>query len=298
MSIWCGTRVILNLVGLSALIHPLFIRSREGPQPSIVAFLPGSLPSARRVGRGVLDQGVGRPNRRALMPRRSELCILAMSLPAAVGLHHGLRRLLSWLRRPRSRIVVKLGGSACTDKAAFETVHAERLQVTASQLAQTRPAGGEDRVLLHGAGSFGHFQARQYGLKHGATHPGYAPIGFALTRSSVTRLNSLVLSSLLQCGLPAVSLAAFPRWRKRHNVMGSGAALCADVARAWRAGLLPVLHGDAVFDERQVRRCTGACGTSCAFVHLCIGAHWCIGALVYCCTVHWCIATHYYVVLL
>ena len=232
------------------------------------------------------------------MPRRSELCILAMSLPAAVGLHHGLRRLLSWLRRPRSRIVVKLGGSACTDKAAFETVHAERLQVTASQLAQTRPAGGEDRVLLHGAGSFGHFQARQYGLKHGATHPSYAPIGFALTRSSVTRLNSLVLSSLLQCGLPAVSLAAFPRWRKRHNVMGSGAALCADVARAWRAGLLPVLHGDAVFDERQVRRCTGACGTSCAFVHVCIGAHWCIGALVYCCTVHWCIATHYYVVLL
>ena len=50
------------------------------------------------------------------MPRRSELCLVALSLPAAVGLHHGLCRLLSWLRRPRSRIVVKLGGSACTDK--------------------------------------------------------------------------------------------------------------------------------------------------------------------------------------
>ena len=50
------------------------------------------------------------------MPGRSELCLVALSLPAAVGLHLGLRRLLSWLRRPRSRIVVKLGGSACTDK--------------------------------------------------------------------------------------------------------------------------------------------------------------------------------------
>ena len=92
---------------------------------------------------------------------RTELRILTLSLPAAVGLHPGLRRLLSWLRRPRSRIVLKLGDSACTDKAAFETVHTERLQATAIQLAQARSAGGEDRVLLHGAGSFGHFQARQ-----------------------------------------------------------------------------------------------------------------------------------------
>ena len=90
--------------------------------------------------------------------RGPQLCFLVLAFPAAVGLH----RLLSWLR-PRSRIVVKLGGSACTNKAAFETVHEERLQATANQLAQTRPAGGEDRVLLHGAGSFGHFQARQYG---------------------------------------------------------------------------------------------------------------------------------------
>ena len=66
-------------------------------------------------------------------------------------------------------------------------------------------------------------------------------------------MNGLVLSALLQCGLPAVSLPAFPCWRKRHNVMRSGAALCVEVARAWRAGLLPVLHGDAVFDEQQVR---------------------------------------------
>jgi isopentenyl phosphate kinase len=99
--------------------------------------------------------------------------------------------------------------------------------------------------------------------------------GFALTRSSVTQLNGLVLNALLRCEVPAASLPASPRWCKRRNVMGSGAALCADVAQAWRAGLLPVLHGDAVFDERQVRMRPGArvhCGYIRACVHRCLCA--------------------------
>jgi isopentenyl phosphate kinase len=170
---------------------------------------------------------------------------LGLALPAALA----LRRLLSWLLRPPAcRIVIKLGGSACTDKASFETVDEACLERTAQQLAQTRAAAGEDRVLLHGAGSFGHFHARQYALKHGSSHPKYLPIGFAQTRSSVTRLNGLVVSALLAHGLPAVSVHPFPQWRKRRNVMRRGAATCADVVRCWRAGLLPVLHGDAVFD--------------------------------------------------
>ena len=64
----------------------------------------------------------------------------------------------------------------------------------------------------------------------------------------MTRLNGLVVSALLAHGLPAVSVHPFPQWRKRRNVMRRGAATCADVVRCWRAGLLPVLHGDAVFD--------------------------------------------------
>jgi hypothetical protein len=42
----------------------------------------------------------------------------------------------------------------------------------------------------------------------------------ALTRSSVTQLNGLVLNALLRCEVPAASLPASPRWRKRRNVMG------------------------------------------------------------------------------
>ena len=174
------------------------------------------------------------------------LAILAgLALPAAVLLGPRLRQ------GPRCRILVKLGGSACTDKAAFETVHQKRLSATARQLAETRPANEENRVLLHGAGSFGHFHARKYAIKHGSAHEQHSPLGFALTRSSVTRLNGLVVSALLEAEQPAVSLHPFPSWRKRRNSPLSGSAMAAEAARAWGAGLLPVLHGDAVHDEHQ-----------------------------------------------
>ena len=66
-------------------------------------------------------------------------------------------------RPARCRLLVKLGGSACTDKATFETVSESRLRATARQLAATRPTAAEDRVVLHGAGSFGHFHRRPTG---------------------------------------------------------------------------------------------------------------------------------------
>tara|TARA_B110001452_G_scaffold47374_1_gene36217 strand:- start:2734 stop:3699 length:966 start_codon:yes stop_codon:yes gene_type:complete len=174
------------------------------------------------------------------------LALLAgLVVPAAV--------LLPRLRQgPRCRILVKLGGSACTDKAAFETVHQERLKATARQLAETRSVSSEEnRVLLHGAGSFGHFHARKYAIKHGSAHEQHSPLGFALTRSSVTRLNGLVVSALLEAEQPAVSLHPFPSWRKRRNSPLSGVAMAAEASHAWGAGLLPVLHGDAVHDEHQ-----------------------------------------------
>ena len=137
------------------------------------------------------------------------------------------------------------------------------LERTAQQLAQTRAAAGEDRVLLHGAGSFGHFHARQYALKHGSSHPKYLPIGFAQTRSSVTRLNGLVVSALLAHGLPAVSVHPFPQWRKRRNVMcltkdarGAG-VLFIDTVQGRRKGRRDLRLPGGGFDMSAIRRSRG-----------------------------------------
>jgi len=84
-------------------------------------------------------------------------------------------------------IVVKLGGSAITIKAQLETLKEETLEATVQHIAAASRSGVR-LAVLHGAGSFGHFQAKRYGISNGNGHLQWA-LGFADTRRAVTRLN-------------------------------------------------------------------------------------------------------------
>nr|POE55063.1 hypothetical protein CFP56_26645 [Quercus suber] len=70
-------------------------------------------------------------------------------------------------------------------------------------------------VVVHGAGSFGHFQASKSGVHKGGLDQSLVKSGFVATRISIT----------------SADLAA--------------------VAKAIDSGFIPVLHGDAVLDELQ-----------------------------------------------
>ena len=112
--------------------------------------------------------------------------------------------------------VVKLGGSAITVKERFHTLNEAGLDAAVSQLQriwQRRLDGRQrlDLVVVHGAGSFGHFEAKQYGISKGTAHSDHQ-LGFALTRQAVTSLNTAVVSRLLAKGLPAVGASSFPQW--------------------------------------------------------------------------------------
>ena len=63
-------------------------------------------------------------------------------------------------------VLVKVGGSAITDKATLEILKERELREFARQVAEV-VQGGVRLVLVHGAGSFGHFQARQFRVKTG-----------------------------------------------------------------------------------------------------------------------------------
>jgi isopentenyl phosphate kinase len=100
---------------------------------------------------------------------------------------------------PRIRLV-KLGGAAITHKATLETPNSEVISSVARHLADAfRSSAG--MVVVHGAGSFGHSQAAQHGVKGGW---GRGPIdewarkGFAETRASVCKLNALVVEALVR----------------------------------------------------------------------------------------------------
>lgn len=70
--------------------------------------------------------------------------------------------------KARVDVVVKLGGSALTHKGSFEQLNDHVLNETVEQLAQS---GLEGRgVLVHGAGSFGHFRKPRDAACHSFYH--------------------------------------------------------------------------------------------------------------------------------
>lgn len=116
----------------------------------------------------------------------------------------------------RACVIVKLGGSAITEKDNFETVKQEVLDATAHHISTAVRESGLDVIVVHGAGSFGHFQAHEYGVSKGGLVDvegiSHWEKGFALTRESVTSLNKLVVHALLapQHELSAVAVSLFP----------------------------------------------------------------------------------------
>ncbi|KAJ1447043.1 Aspartate/glutamate/uridylate kinase [Pelagophyceae sp. CCMP2097] len=151
-------------------------------------------------------------------------------------------------------VVVKFGGAAITDKRALRTVDAAALAACAAAVADARRAGARV-VVVHGAGSFGHFEAKQYGLAAGAAHPEWRA-GFSETRAAVTELNRLCLAALAAEGVPAVAVAPMVVLDAddiRRGVLGAagGRRLGARARDALRNDVVPVLHGDAVWDSAQ-----------------------------------------------
>merc|ERR1711865_515192 len=60
---------------------------------------------------------------------------------------------------PAVDIVVKIGGSAGTHKSRFETLNKVALEAVADQL-KVASDSGQRMAVIHGAGSFGHQQAK------------------------------------------------------------------------------------------------------------------------------------------
>nr|XP_056700829.1 uncharacterized protein LOC130473328 [Euleptes europaea] len=149
--------------------------------------------------------------------------------------------------------IIKLGGSAVTQKDQLETLKAGALQKAAALVAKVSAAGARRCVVVHGAGSFGHFQAKQYGVACGSsTRSAVSPTlrrGLCLTRLSVTKLNHLVTDQLVRNGVPAVGISPFGTWKTAFkNISQAGIDTVMDVLDS---GYVPVLHGDCALDSEQ-----------------------------------------------
>jgi len=100
-------------------------------------------------------------------------------------------------------------------------------------------------VLIHGAGSFGHHQAKDYKLTDGLND--WSIKGIWPTHSAVTSLNRMVVDALQMSGVDAIpvnplSSCTLSGGRIEH--------MCLDVIELMlQDDITPVLHGDVVMDR-------------------------------------------------
>ncbi|XP_064607288.1 uncharacterized protein LOC135471834 [Liolophura sinensis] len=146
--------------------------------------------------------------------------------------------------------VIKLGGSAITRKDQLETLKLGELE-SGAKLVKRCVDNHLNCVIVHGAGCFGHFHAKEYSVVSGCQKltgdsQARAAKGFVLTRQSVTKLNKLVVDCLISNSVPAVSVSPCSSWKTRDGkVLRDGVDVVADLLEK---GFVPVLHGDCCLD--------------------------------------------------
>lgn len=134
--------------------------------------------------------------------------------------------------------LVKLGGSLLTDKATESSFRRAQARRLVGELAKAEVPC----VLLHGAGSFGHPQAKRHRI--GQARP--RPEGIADVLSAVAMLHAEVLGLANAAGLRPMSVPLDGAHGDGDDVAGLPIA---EVKRALDEGYTPVLHGTLVRDR-------------------------------------------------
>ena len=145
------------------------------------------------------------------------------------------------------RILIKLGGSVITDKKTDCVINRDHLSFVASAISH---AGTEGIVIIHGAGSCGHPEAKRHHLDKGAV-TGQTE-GIYVTHRAVSRLNDAVVEALRKEGVAAVGVHPL------HTAVADNGRLvafeCRHLEKMLMLKMVPVIHGDVVMDLSR-----GAC---------------------------------------
>ncbi|KDE55436.1 isopentenyl phosphate kinase [Methanoculleus sp. MH98A] len=140
------------------------------------------------------------------------------------------------------RVVLKLGGSVITDKSGECVIDHARLRDIAEELAAHPETA---LVLVHGAGSCGHPEARRYRINDGLT--GDNVPGVYETHTAVSSLNAAVVDALRDAGVEAIGIHPLDLGLAEDGRLVSFETR--HIAEMTDHGIVPVLHGDVVMDR-------------------------------------------------
>ena len=146
-------------------------------------------------------------------------------------------------------IFLKLGGSLITDKSRPHTHRPQVLQRLAAEIKSVLDEQPDYRLIIgHGSGSFGHVPAKRYGTRQGV-HTEEQWRGFAEVWFEASSLTRIVIESLAQAGLPVIALSPSASAISQDGRVHSWELK--PIIAALQKGLLPIVHGDVVFDNQR-----------------------------------------------
>ncbi len=140
--------------------------------------------------------------------------------------------------------ILKIGGSVLTDKNKISVARPEAIGRIAREIGES---GSQGLILIHGAGSFGHHQAREYRLMDGLDDESIK--GILPTHKAVASLNSMVADALQMSGVDALPVhplsgCTLKNGRIEYVCMGV-------IKRMLHSEIVPVLHGDVAMDSAR-----------------------------------------------
>ncbi|HEX8682571.1 MAG TPA: isopentenyl phosphate kinase [Ardenticatenaceae bacterium] len=138
-------------------------------------------------------------------------------------------------------VFIKLGGSLITDKRQRYHARVETIQRLAAEIARARAADPSLRIVLgHGSGSFGHVAARESGYDPRTGHA--SPLALAEVAAAASALNHIVRRSLLDAGVPALTMPPSASGRLQNGqLVGMALDSLPDLLAL---GIVPLVYGD------------------------------------------------------
>ncbi len=148
------------------------------------------------------------------------------------------------MRKPL--IVIKLGGSALTDKRKIYTPRIPIIESSAAQIAAI--CKHFSLVLVHGAGSYGHIPVIKFKLEHGLKSPKQVK-GLAATKFKLLEWESILDEIFLAHGVPVTPFLASDFMVTKYGRIVSSKL---DPLAGWlRLGCIPITGGDIVKDTKR-----------------------------------------------
>ena len=144
---------------------------------------------------------------------------------------------------PKPLIVVKLGGSALTDKKRIYTPRVKEIRRASKQIAQLRKK--LSLVVVHGAGSYGHIPVEQWKLGSGFKNRRMLK-GLAVTKSKLLEWEMIFDAIFLKSEIPLVPLIASDFVVARIGRISS--VNLSAMRKLLSLGCVPSVGGDIVTD--------------------------------------------------